>query len=714
MNNRVEEIIKQMTLKEKIGQLRQTNFCNEDTEKLSKQAAAGELGSCILAYTALAGNVDGQEKAHVKNLNKIQEAAVIKSRFGIPLLFGRDIIHGQKVISPIPLAQAASWNPKLVKACARNMAEEGRNDGINWTFAPMLDIARDPRWGRVIEGFGEDTYLTSVMAKASVEGIQYSKEDGYPAMAACAKHYIGYGAVEGGREYAKSEITEYTLQNVYLPPFEAAAGAGVLTVMSSFSAIGGEPVITSRHLLRDLLKKQLAFDGFVVSDYTSFEQLITQRLAENKKDCAYLAFNGGVDMEMVSECYYEYLEQLVEEGKIPMEELDDAVYRILKVKEALGLFESPYTREEQEDYKESHMQDALRMAEESAVLLKNQEGILPLKEGMSIAVCGPYLHEKRALHGSWAGFGDVPATETFAEAMEAVFKEQIVYCDPTIHLLKDGNAFCQKADVVVMALGERNEYTGERTCIAEVEFDEEQTALLKKAKQLGKKVVAVIFAGRPRCLTELEPYADAILYAWHPGSTGGRAAANILSGIVNPSGKLPMTMVKSTGQIPMYYNRTNNPNCVCDHYYEESMQPVYLDFSAMPLYEFGFGLSYSRFEIQNVSCEKEQLSLEEIKSGKKFRIHANVCNTSKIDGKEVVQLYIQDEIASNVRPVRELRGFEKIEVKAGETCRVTFELGYDELKFYSTARGVTVDPGAFKIYVGSSCYAKEVFSVKVV
>lgn len=703
--DRIKGIISKMTLEEKIGQLWQVPFSSARLDEIKALAAKGKIGSCILACTPLAGNTDNQELPFTQQLNMLQKEAVEKSKLQIPLIFARDVVHGQRTIFPIPLAQAAAFDRKAAEDSARRMTDEAKQDGVHWTFAPMMDIARDPRWGRVIEGYGEDPYLASEMAAAAVRGIQHKTEDGHFAMAACAKHYIGYGAVEGGREYEKGEISDYTLKNVYLKPFKAAIRENIMMVMSGFHSIGGEAIIASERLLKNLLKKELGFGGFVISDYDSVEQLITRRLAENKKDCAAIAFKSGVDMEMVTDCFSESLSELVKEGIVSESEIDDAVERILRVKEKVGLFENPYTHTDPtKQYRKEDREASLKAAEKTLVLLKNN-GVLPLPATEKIALCGPFVEERRALHGSWAGYGDIPSTPNFKEEMDKYFGKSVVYCNEKFDITGRDPSIIRGCDVIVLALGEKHTYSGERAGISDIRLDPEQTALAVKAHNAGKKVVAVLFTGRLRSIYELEPYVDAVLLAWQPGSTGAEAAARALCGKVNPGGKLPMTMVKSSGQIPLYYNQDNNPCCISDSYYDEPEFAPYSDFSAMPMYPFGFGLSYTQFKISNICVEKGELFLDELKNGAEFKITADVSNIGKYDGDEVIQLYIRDVISSMCRPVRELKGFERISLKCGETKKAVFTLDISAFSYEIPGKGEVAERGKFEIYVGNSCTA---------
>ncbi len=703
IEKRIEELLSQMTLEEKIGQVTQRIFKIADLEEMKEIARKGQAGSYLLGSTAM-GSDGKQEKLVVEMINELQQAA-LESRLGIPLIFGRDIIHGHKTVFPIPLALASSFNPELMEKSYRLIAQEAANDGIQWTFAPMLDVSRDPRWGRCIEGPGEDPYLGARVAEALVQGFQGKTEEEYKDithLAACAKHYIGYGASEGGRDYHKAEISDYSLRNYYLTAFKAAVDAGVATVMSSFNEVSGQAVTASEYLLKDLLKTELGFDGFVVTDWGAIWQLIAQGRAENKKDAACLAINGGSDMDMEDNCYWENLEELINEGKVPMENLDEAVRRILRIKLRFGIFENPLAQHNGYD-KPAHYQASRDMAQECMVLLKNEDNILPLKKDANIALIGPMVNAKRTLLGSWTLDNELNEVKSLKEAIIAEHPEVTIHCtgeETYDHMISQ----IYDCDVVVLALGESYMMTGEAKSLADINLPPEQEVLVKKAFALGKPLIATMTFGRPVGLNAVEPYLKAIVYTWHSGSMTANVLADILFGKVNPSGKLAMTIPRVTGQIPLYYNPPTSGR-LGDGYYVPTGPINYQDMVGKPMYPFGHGLSYTTFEYSNLKIENKEIALDDINNGAKFKISVDVTNTGDVDGKEVVQLYIHDKIASMTRPIRELKGFEKVLIKKGETVTVNFELGYNELGFYGFNSKYAVEPGKFDIYVGTNCYA---------
>ncbi len=703
IEKRIDELLSQMTLEEKIGQVTQRIFNINDLEGMKELARKGQAGSYLLGSTAM-GSDGKQDKLVVEMINELQEAA-LESRLGIPLIFGRDVIHGHKTVFPIPLALASAFDPDMVERSYRMIATEAANDGVEWTFAPMLDVSRDPRWGRCIEGPGEDPYVGSRVAEAIVKGFQGTTEEDYKDrshIAACAKHYIGYGASEGGRDYHKAEISDYSLRNYYLPAFKAAVDCGLATVMSSFNEVSGQAVTASKYLLKDLLKTELGFDGFVVTDWGAVWQLINQGVAEDRRDAARIALNGGTDMDMEDNCFWDNLEELVNEGSVPMENLDEAVRRILRIKLRFGIFENPIAQHKGYD-KPAHYQMAKAMAQECMVLLKNEDNILPLKKDANIALIGPMAKAKRSHLGSWTLDNELSEVKSIKEAINEQYPEVTVHCtdeETYDHMI----ALIYSCDVVVLALGESYLMTGEAKSLADINLPPEQEALARKAFAMGKPIVAAMTFGRPVGLNAVEPYFKGIIYTWHCGSMAAPALADILFGKVNPSGKLAMTLPRVTGQIPLYYNPPKSGR-KCNGYYGPTEPINYQDMSGMPMYPFGFGLSYTTFEYSNLKVENKEIALDDINNGTRFKVSVDVTNTGAVDGKEVVQLYIRDRIASMTRPIRELKGFKKVLIKKGETATVTFELGYNELGFYGFDSKYAVEQGEFELYVGTSCYA---------
>ena len=680
----IKNLIGKMSLKEKIGQLIQIAYIPQNLEGLEDKIQNGEIGSIILSQTAFAGN-DSPCAVGYEQINRLQKIAVEESNLHIPIIFGRDVIHGHKTVFPVPLAMAASFNPDMIKKSYEFIAKEAYNDGIRWTFAPMLDMSRDARWGRIIESPGEDPYLGEKVAEAIVKGFQgddYSKEG---KLCACAKHFVGYGASEGGRDYNRTEISEYTLRNFYLRAFKAAVSAGVGTVMSAFNEISGQPVSASKYLLTDVLKKEFGFDGFVVSDWEAVKQLMYQGFAGNEKDSCELAFKAGVDMDMVDNIYSIYLPRLIEEGKISEEAVDEAVYRILYIKDKAGLFDKPYTAPVSVD-KSHNAEQARKMASEGMVLLKNEENILPLSDSCKVYLDGPMLNDTRSVLGSWTLDGIVEDTVTVSQGLKA-------YITPVSDI--------SDADTVILALGESDKVTGEAHSLATVDMPEEQVELAKKYKEMGKKVVGILNFGRPVGMEDAIEYFDAVLYAWHSGSQTGNAAADIIFGKVNPSGHLPATLPRRTGQIPLYYNFTKGSRAVNEYYDHREEREInnYDDCKGSPLYPFGYGLSYTEFEYSNPR-------LIENRDNKEFVVGITVKNTGEIDGKALVQCYVCDEVASMMRPIRELKGFQKVFLKKGEEKEIAFTLGYDELGFYNKDNKFVVEDGTFTVYMGGDAFCK--------
>ena len=706
----IDELLSKMTLSEKIGQLNQICFSDspQKMEVIKEMIRKGQVGSLILADSSTAGN-DESLAVNCKLLDEYQRVAVEESPNKIPLIFGRDVIYGHRTIYPIPLAQSCSFNPELIEKCYSDIAEEASNDGINWTFTPMLDMCRDPRWGRIIECAGEDPFVAGKVANAVVKGCQ-GDDLGKGKLVACAKHYIGYGASEAGRDYHHTEISDYSLYNYYLPAFKSAIDSGVGTVMSSFNDINGENVSSSKYYMSDILRDYLGFDGFVISDWGAVEVPIRQGTAENQKECAEMSLNAGVDMDMVDSAYINNLETLVDEGKVSVETIDTAVERILCVKLAMGLFERPYG--EKFDYdKDKHLRDARELAAESMVLLKNN-GVLPLKKDAKIGLFGPFVNERRSLLGTWALDGDEKSTPTIYEAMRNAMQGGKLTAASNLRLYDNFSYISCGVDTVVLALGESHWTTGENHSISDISLYDSQIELINKMKALGKKVVGVFFCGRPMALEGVVENLDAVLYAWHSGSETANAVCDILFGDTVPSGKTPVTFPRRATHIPLYYNITASSHPV-NGYYGDHPEDNYTDSIATPLYPFGFGLSYTEFEYKNLSVDKENISLENLKQGEKFKVSIDVSNIGKFDGKEIVQLYIRDKFASIMRPLRELKGYKKVFIKQNETENVQFELGYQSLGFYLENGDYTAQKGEFEIYVGENCLTKNKLTVKV-
>ena len=694
--NKAEEILKTLTLKEKIGQLNQTSC--DDLEKVKDMIRRGEVGSVIFAPK--------------EELKELQRIAVEESRAGIPLIIGRDVIHGHNTVFPIPLAQSATFNPKLTEEAYRCTAKEAANDGIQWSFAPMIDISRDPRWGRCVEGIGEDPYLGERMAEAVVKGFQGDDYGSPESVAACAKHYIGYGAVEGGRDYVKAEISDYTMRNYYLKPFRAAVNAGAATVMNSFNSVGGMSTAANKYLLKDLLKGELGFDGYIISDWAAIVHVITQGLAKDEYEASMLAINAGLDMDMASNCYTGNLEQLVKDGKVSEKTIDESVLRVLYIKLLFGIFDNPYSGGQIKYSREEHRKVAKQCSDEAMVLLKNKDNILPLKKEQKVFVLGPMLYEKRSLLGTWTLDGDIEAVKSVAEVIKekeinAVFPQSEYLWDDCLKTIR-----MQQCEAVVVMLGESYNSTGEARSVARTELPEEQLALIKRLHAIGKPIIGVMAFGRPIAIEEAEECFDAIVYSWHAGTCTAESIVSILYGEVNPSGRLPMTFPRCTGQIPIYYNYPNGVS-YGEYYYRDGEHAVYDDRIAEPMYPFGFGLSYTEFEYSDIYCEKDKIFYNDIVNGEKFKIYATVKNIGKFDGAEVSQCYIRDICAESVRPQRELKGFSKNFIKAGENINICFELGFEELAFYNSKSEFKPEIGEFDIYVGKDCYAEKSLTIEI-
>ena len=636
VEERVEDLLERMTLEEKILQLNQYTLGASDNanniEEVTARIPAG-IGSLIYY----------EENPELRN--GMQRRAMEQTRLGIPILFGYDVIHGFRTVYPISLAQACSWNTDLVREACDMAAAEARRSGVDWTFSPMIDVARDGRWGRISEGYGEDPYTNAAFCAASVEGYQGSDLSSSTQVAACLKHYVGYGASEAGRDYVYTEISRQTLWDTYLPPYEAGVRAGAATVMSSFNDISGTPATCNAYTLSKVLKGQWGFGGLVVSDWAAVPQLIPQGAAADRKEAAHLAVNAGLDMDMVGHCYDNYLDSLVREGAVSEERIDDAVRRVLTLKFRLGLFERPYTGEVPADQRLLLPQNrdlAERLAEESIVLLKNEGGLLPLQGQRTIAVLGPI----------------------FASALETA----------------------READVVVLFMGERRGWSGENGSRSSIELPEIQEEFIVEMQKAGKPMVLVLSSGRPLALQRVEPLCDAIVEMWQPGVPGGRPVAGVLSGRVNPSGKLSVTFPRTTGQIPVYYNRRQS---------SRPRQGLYQDIPSTPLYEFGHGLNYTSFEYGDL-----KLSRESVTGGETLTAEISVTNTGERDGAETVHWFISDPACRITRPLRELKHFEKQVIPAGETRVFRFVIDpARDLSFVDSDGNRFLEPGDYYIMV---------------
>lgn len=708
---RAEEILKKMSLKEKIGQLNQLETPTEENlEEFKEKVRRGEVGSILMSVGATAGN-DAQGAISVDFYNELQRIAVEESPSGIPMIFGRDVIHGHHTVFPIPLAMSASFNPDMIEESYKCVAKEATNESIHWTFTPMLDLARDPRWGRIIEGTGEDPFVGARVAEAVVKGLQGDDVSRKDKLLSCAKHYIGYGAAEGGRDYHRTEISDYSLFNYYLPAFKAAIDAGAKTVMSSFNDVNGQPVTSSKYYLTDILRDKLGFDGFVVSDYDAVIQLMKQGVAENEADCSLMALPAGLDMDMHDGCYSETLEKLVEDGILDIDVIDQAVKRVLTVKLYKGLFENPYCQRIELDRTE-HLKTARKMAQESMVLLKNENKALPLNKSDKIAMVGPFTYESRSLLGSWTIDGKLDETINLMTAMKELSTGEVRSASFENLSWDSSLKTFDFADVIVLALGESWTATGESRAVSNISISEGQKALIKKAKAFGKKLIGVFFCGRPIAMQGIAEDFDAILYAWHSGTETARAVCDILFGDVVPSGKLPVTIPRMATHIPLYYNVTSSGRPV-NCYYNENPGACYVDSMPTPYYPFGYGLSYSAFKVGDIVLSNESISLEELEKGKKVTISVDVRNIGEFDAKETVQLYIHDPVARMMRPMRELKGFKKVEIKKGDTEKVELQLGYEELGFYLSNGDYIVEKGVIEIFVGANCLTENKTILKI-
>ncbi|MBM4310627.1 MAG: hypothetical protein FJ119_06745 [Deltaproteobacteria bacterium] len=691
---RIEDLLSRMTLEEKAGQLNQWYNLGPDQYE---QVRSGEIGSGLLANSSTAGN-DRQERVFAKAINEIQKIAVTESRLGIPLIFGRDVIHGYRTVAPIPLGMAATWAPEMIEAANTIAAREARADGIHWGFSPMLDIARDPRWGRVAESFGEDPFLAGRLAAAAVRGFQGSDQNAIPVdrIAACAKHFVGYSAAEGGRDYNTTEITSQTLHNIYLAPFRAAIQAGCATVMSAFHDIGGIPLSAHRYLLSDVLKDQWGFNGLLVSDWGAVGELINHGLAADRAHAAELACNAGVDMDMCSMVFLQNLAGLVREGRVFEARLNDAVRRVLHLKFALGLFENPYA--DPEASRTVHLAGASlatmrTVASSSMVLLKNN-GVLPLRpDNITLCLSGPLADERQALLGCWTPDGQAEEVTTLKEALAARLgpDARLHHCE----LADDAVKMACASDVMILAIGESAGRSGEDNCTATIDLPPGQEALVEAARRMEIPIVAVVFGGRALNLTRVAEWADAVLFAWHPGTAGALAVADILFGDVNPSGHLPVTFPRATGQIPLYYNHppTGRPMNVGSRRHSR-----YVDSLDSPLFPFGFGLSYTTFQYSNLRAAAAPQ-----KAG--ITVSVEVVNTGEWAGTTVAQCYVRDCVAAVSRPVRELKGFERVALEAGEKKTIAFHLGPQELSYLDDRGQAVLEPGRFQVWIGEDSTA---------
>jgi beta-glucosidase len=721
----VDNLLSKMTLDEKIGQLNLPGASDFTTG----QAQSSDIGKKV--EQGLVGglfNIKGVDK-----IRDVQKVAVEKSRLKIPMIFGMDVIHGYETTFPIPLGLAASWDMNLIQRSAQIAAQEATADGINWTFSPMVDISRDPRWGRVAEGSGEDPYLGSQIAKAMVYGYQGKDLMDKNTMLACVKHFALYGAPEGGRDYNTVDMSHVQMYNTYFPPYKAAVEAGAGSVMASFNEVDGIPATGNRWLMTDVLRKQWNFKGFVVTDYTGINEMIDHGMGDLQQVSA-LAMNAGIDMDMVGEGFLKTLKQSISEGKVKEQTVNDAAKRILEAKYDLGLFDDPYKytdskRAQKEVFSPKHLEAAKTIASNSMVLMKNDKQILPLKKSGTVAVIGPLADNAMNMTGTWS----VAAKHANSISLLRGLKETVgkdvnfIYAKgsnvyeseemekraamfnkttdrdsrPADQIRKEALDVAGKADVIVLAIGESAEMSGESSSRTDITIPETQRALLRELKKTGKPIVLVLFTGRALVLNEEKELADAILNVWFPGSMAGYAISDVLYGKVNPSGKLPMTFPRSVGQVPIYYNAKNTGRPLnaenTDKCNFEKFRSNYLDECNTPLFPFGYGLSYTSFGYSDVSVSNAKPA-----GNTSIEASVTLTNNGKYDGAEVVQLYIRDLVGSNTRPVKELKGFQKIYLKAGESKKVTFSISPEDLKFYNNELKYDWEAGDFDIMIGTS------------
>ncbi len=706
IESRVNDLLTRMTLDEKIGQMTQVDpgFAGGE-EQLKKAIRDGRYGSLL--------NLFGVER-----VNEIQKIAMEESRLGIPLLIGRDVIHGYRTIFPIPLGMAASWNPEIVRKAYRISAIECSSQGIKWTFAPMIDITWDPRWGRIAEGCGEDPFLASTLSQAMVKGIQGEDLTDPTAVAACAKHFVGYGFAEAGRDYNTTYISEPVLRNIVLKPFKAASDAGALTFMSGFNDLNGTPASGNEFTLKQILRKEWGYRGMVVSDWASISEMISHGFAANEKEAAYKALRAGVDMEMSSQTYAGNIKTLLKEGKIDQKMVDDAVGNILRVKFKLGLFENPYTNPEAQKQilNPEFLDHARKVARESAVLLKNRAKILPLSQKIhSVAVIGPLADSPRDQLGTWVFDGKAENSVTPLTAIREVLGADKVNFIKGLQYSRDKNksdfakvvAVAKQSDAVVFFGGEEWILSGEGQSRGEINLPGVQDELLDELAKIGKPLIVVIMAGRPLAIGNLLNKADAVLYGWHGGSMAGPALADLIFGKESPSGKLPVTFVKGSGQIPFYYYHNNTGRPASSKFWTpmDSIPVVnpqnslgyksfHLDYGFTPLLPFGYGLSYTTFRYG--ALKLSSLSMSTTGS---INVKASISNTGACDADEIVQLYIRDRVGSITRPVKELKGYQRIPIAQGKTIEVEFLLKAKDLEFFNGKENV-IEPGEFDVWIG--------------
>jgi beta-glucosidase len=704
--NKVELLLNKMTLEEKVGQLNLATYVNENntTNSFNESIKNGEIGGILKSNGA-------------KTNYELQKMAVEQSRLGIPILFQEDVIHGYRTIFPTPLGESASWNLENIEKSASIAAKEAAAGGIHLTYAPMVDITNDPRWGRIVEGAGEDPYYGSLVSAARVKGFQGKDLTSGESVMACVKHFAGYGAVLAGRDYNISDFSERTLREIYLPPFKAAIDAGVGSVMTAYSTFDGIPATANQKLLKTILREELGFKGMLITDWSTINNLVKIGIAADQKEAVLMAIDAGVDVDMTSGLYLKYLKDLVKEGKVDISVIDEAVKRVLYAKQKLGLFDNPYTffdvdREKETLLNPKHLEFARKTARESMVLLKNNNSILPLNSNVKkIAVIGPMATRKKDMFSWWGGDYSQGKPEDVISLLEGLKKTvgsnvTIEYAEGIkldgfepkgLELIPEAVALASQSDLVILALGEEYWMSGEGGSISNITLPGAQEELVKAISKTGKPIVTVLFNGRPFDLQLVEKHSEAILEAWFPGTMAGLAVSDVLWGAYNPSGKLTISFPRNTGQIPIFYNYKRTSHDISEGVKPSRWTNMYLDIPTTPLYSFGYGLSYTKFEYSNM-----ELSTNAINKEDSIQITVEVANTGKVFGEEVVQLYIGDDVSSISRPLKELKGFKKIGLNPGEKQKISFTLNPTDFSFYNKDMHWVLESGTFTIMIGAS------------
>ncbi len=696
---KVDSVLSLMTLDEKIGQLTLYTSDMDQTgaflrPEYKEDIRAGEVGAIFNAYGA-------------EYTRELQEMAVNETRLGIPLLFGYDVVHGHRTIFPMPLAEASSWDLDMMEETARVAAREATAEGLHWTFAPMVDVSREPRWGRIVEGSGEDPYLGALIGAAKVRGFQGDDLRDLHTMAATAKHFAAYGAAKAGRDYHTTDMSDRELREVYLPPFKAAIDAGVVSIMTSFNDLNGVPATANEYLFRDILREEWEFKGFVVTDYTAIMELLYHGVAEDPAHASELAIKAGIDMSMQDGFYHQNLAQLVEEDRISERLINEATKNVLRIKFQLGLFDDPFRysdvdRQKAEVMKDEHLEIAKKMAKRSVILLKNDDQTLPLSKNIqTVAVIGPMADNQRDMIGSWSAAGDWSKSVSLLEGLKNKLPDvNFVYAKGAETTGDDRSGFrealriARNADAIILAIGENYWMSGEAASKVDISLPGVQEELALEIEKLGKPTIAVLMNGRPLTINTLDEKMDAILEAWYLGTTTGDALADILFGDYNPSGKLPVTFPAHLGQVPIHYDMKNTGRPMDPN---QKYTSKYIDAPNEPLYVFGYGLSYTTFDYGALSLSSTTMTQSD-----SIDVSIEVRNTGKYAGEEVVQLYIQDKVGSVTRPVKELKGFEKIHLESGETKVVVFTITNDDLKFYRKNMTYGSEAGEFVVYVGGN------------